>query len=122
MQATALLPTSAQMERDKETGIPLTKRAGRSAWLRPLLFWLGVLLVIVSPLVGIVPGPGGVVFFAAGAGLMLKNSRWAKRQYARFKRRHPNKGAWADWSLRRPSHRRRAERDKAIAADPTADR
>ena len=112
------------MERDKETGIPLTKRQGRSAWLRPVLFWIGVLLVIISPLVGVVPGPGGVVFFAAGAGLMLKNSRWAKRQYARFKRRHPNKGAWADWSLRRPSQRRRAERDKATASavEPTQDR
>ncbi len=110
------------MERDKETGIPLTKRPGRSVWLRPLLFWVGVLLVVVSPLVGIIPGPGGVVFFAAGAGLMLKNSRWAKRHYARFKRRHPNKGAWADWSLRRPSQRRRAERDKALAADSSADR
>lgn len=112
------------MERDKETGIPLTKRRGYPAWVRPFLFWTGVLLVIVSPVVGIVPGPGGVVVFAAGAGLMLKNSRWAKRQYARFKRRHPNKGAWTDWSMRRPSQRRRAERDKALAAsaEPTGDR
>lgn len=111
------------MERDKETGIPLTKRQGNAPWLRPVLFWVGVLLVVVSPLVGVIPGPGGVVFFAAGAGLMLKNSRWAKRQYARFKRRHPNKGAWADWSMRRPSQRRRAERDKAAAAaEPAQDR
>ena len=112
------------MERDKETGIPLTRRRGSSPLVRQILFWVGVLLVVASPLVGIVPGPGGVVVFAAGAGLMLKNSRWAKRQYARFKRRHPNKGAWADWSMRRPSQRRRAERDKALAAstEPTSDR
>ena len=111
------------MERDKETGIPLTRRQGNAPCLRPALFWVGVLLVVVSPLVGVIPGPGGVVFFAAGAGLMLKNSRWAKRQYARFKRRHPNKGAWADWSMRRPSQRRRAERDKAAAAaEPAQDR
>ena len=112
------------MDRDKETGIPLTRRRGASPLVRQILFWTGVVLVIVSPLVGIVPGPGGVVVFAAGAGLMLKNSRWAKRQYARFKRRHPNKGAWTDWSMRRPSQRRRAERDKALASstEPTGDR
>jgi len=104
------------METDRETGIPLTARNKQSAIVRSVLFWTGVLLVIVSPLVGAIPGPGGVFVFAAGAGLMLKNSRWAKKQYAKFKKRHPNKGAWADWSLRRPSHRRRTERDKAVAA------
>jgi hypothetical protein len=112
------------MELDKETGIPLTRRNRRSALMRSLGFWAGVLLVIVSPLVGAIPGPGGVVVFAAGASLMLKNSRWAKKQYARFKKRHPNKGAWTDWSLRRASHRRRTEREKAMAAsaDPHGDR
>ena len=39
--------------------------------------------------------------FGAGAALVLKYSGWAKRRYARFKRRHPMKDAWADWSLRR---------------------
>lgn len=80
--------------------------------MRAVLFWLGVLLIILAPLVGVIPGPGGVFFFAAGAALVLRNSRWAKKQYARLKRRHPNKGAWADWSLRRSSYLRRAERDK----------
>ena len=84
--------------------------------LRAVLFWTGVLLVLLAPLVGAIPGPGGVVVFVAGAALMLRNSRWAKKKYAQFKRRHPGKGAWADWSLRRPSHKRRTERDKAIAA------
>lgn len=93
------------------------QRAERWWLLRAIGFWGGVFLVIISPLVGAIPGPGGVFVFAAGAGLMLKNSRWAKRHYARFKRRHPKKGAWADWSLRRASARRRVERDKAVAAD-----
>jgi hypothetical protein len=91
------------------------RRAQRSWFLRAVGFWGGVLLVIVSPLVGAIPGPGGVFVFAAGAGLMLKNSRWAKKHYARFKRMHPKKGAWADWSLRRASARRRIERGKALA-------
>ena len=75
--------------------------------LRQALFLLGIVLIIVSPAVGAIPGPGGVVVFAAGLGLVLKYSGWAKRQYVRFKRRHPNKGRWADWGMRRPSARRR---------------
>ena len=88
--------------------------------LRQALFLLGILLIIVSPLVGAIPGPGGVIVFAAGLGLVLKYSSWAKRQYVRFKRGHPNKGRWADWGMRRPSARRREtimrERDAAEAA------
>ncbi|WP_226372701.1 hypothetical protein [Allosphingosinicella flava] len=60
-----------------------------------------------SPLVGVLPGPGGIIVFAAGLALTLKYSEWAKRQYVRFKRAHPNKGRWADWGLRRSSARRR---------------
>ena len=57
---------------------------------------------------------------AAGLGLVLKYSGWAKRQYVRFKRRHPNKGRWADWGMRRPSARRReAIRREIDVADPS---
>lgn len=80
---------------------------GRLPLVRQCLFLLGCLLVIVSPLVGAIPGPGGVIVFGLGFGLVLKYSEWAKRQYARFKRRHPNKGRWADWGMRRASARRR---------------
>lgn len=73
------------------------------------LFVLGLLLMLVSPALGILPGPGGIIVFGAGLGLTLKYSRWAKRQYAYFKRKHPNKGRWADWGLRRRSARRREE-------------
>ena len=80
---------------------------GRIPAVRTGLFVLGCLLILAAPLVGIVPGPGGVVVFAAGLALVLKYSDWAKRQYVRFKRRHPNKGAWADWGMRRRSALRR---------------
>ena len=90
--------------------------------LRQALFLLGIVLIIVSPLVGAVPGPGGVVVFAAGLGLVLKYSGWAKRQYVRFKRAHPNKGRWADWGMRRPSARRReAIRRDGTACEPLAE-
>ena len=80
------------------------------------LFGLGLLLMLLSPAVGLLPGPGGVIVFGMGLGLTLKYSSWAKRQYAIFKRRHPNKGRWADWGLRRGSAKRREERRKLSEA------
>ena len=70
---------------------------------------IGLLLIILSPLAGAIPGPGGVFVFAGGLALALKNSEWAKRQYVRFKRRQPKAGRWADWGLRRRSAKRREE-------------
>jgi hypothetical protein len=77
--------------------------------VRHFLVALGFLLIAITPLVGPIPGPGGVIIFGAGLSLILKYTGWAKRLYVRFKRRHPKKGSWADWSLRRASARRRHE-------------
>jgi hypothetical protein len=85
---------------------------GRVPAVRTGLFVLGWVLMALSPVVGILPGPGGVVVFAFGAGLVLKYSAWAKRRYVLLKRRHPNKGAWADWGMRRKSALRRQAREK----------
>ena len=74
------------------------------------LFALGVALLIVSPLVGVIPGPGGIVVAAVGLALILKTSMWAKRHYVRVKRWQPKAGRWMDWALRRRS----AERREAI--------
>lgn len=90
----------------------MATRRKKSILVRQILFFAGILLIIVSPLVGAIPGPGGVFVFAAGLALILQNSEWAKRLYVRFKRRHPNKGRWADWGLRRLSARRREARLK----------
>lgn len=84
----------------------------RSPPVRTGLFVLGCLMMATSPLVGIVPGPGGIIIFGFGLGLVLKYSDWAKRKYVAFKRRHPNKGAWADWGLRRRSAKRRLAREQ----------
>ena len=80
---------------------------------RTALFVLGLVLMAGSPLVGVIPGPGGILVFAAGLALSLQNSRWAKRQYVRFKRWQPAAGRWADWGLRRRSARRREALAKA---------
>ena len=79
----------------------------RSRIGRSCLFGLGCLLILLAPVAGALPGPGGVIVFAAGLALALKYNEWAKRRYVRFKRKHPNKGRWADWGLRRPSAKRR---------------
>jgi ribonuclease P protein component len=81
--------------------------------VRSALVVVGFILIGLTPVVGPIPGPGGVIVFAAGLSLVLRYSAWAKRHYVRFKRRHPKKGDWADWGLRRPSARRRQERLKA---------
>jgi hypothetical protein len=93
----------------------------RAGWMqiplvRHALVALGFLLIALTPLVGPIPGPGGIIVFGAGLSLILKYTGWAKRLYVRFKRKHPNKGRWADWSLRRASARRREALHRAIAA------
>lgn len=94
---------------------------GQVPAVRTALFLLGWLLLAITPLVGVIPGPGGIITFGAGAALVLKYSPWAKRQYVRLKRRYPNKGAWADWGLRRCSARRREERRKRTEAKRAAE-
>ena len=94
---------------------------GQVPAVRTALFLLGCLLLLVTPFVGVLPGPGGIVTFGAGAALVLKYSGWAKRQYARMKRKHPKKAEWADWSLRRASARRREERRKRLEAKRAAE-
>ena len=71
------------------------------------LFLLGVFLIILSPIIGILPGPGGLIIFPVGLMLCLQNSQWAKRRYARLKGRYPKYGDWADRVMRRASTARR---------------
>jgi hypothetical protein len=89
------------------------KALGRMPAVRTGLLVTGWLLIVASPAVGVLPGPGGIFVFAAGLGLVLKNSLWAKRRYVAFKRRWPRHGALADKGLRRASARRRARRGAA---------
>ena len=79
----------------------------KSPFLRTVLFATGMLVIAVSPLIGILPGPGGIFVFAAGLVLVLQNSLWAQKQFCRAKRRWPRFGHYADKALRRRSARRR---------------
>jgi hypothetical protein len=80
------------------------------------LLALGVALIVLSPVVGLLPGPGGVIVLLAGVALTLQSSQVAKRLYVRAKRRWPSLGHWSDKGLRRPSHFRRLRRKKEEAA------
>ena len=77
------------------------------------IFGVGVVLILLSPLAGAIPGPGGIFIFAIGLAMVLKTSMWAKRRYVRFKKWQPKVGRWADWGLRRRSALRREARRKA---------
>ncbi|SNS46753.1 hypothetical protein SAMN06295912_10751 [Sphingomonas laterariae] len=92
------------------------KALGRNEHVRLTLFVIGCALVLMAPVVGLLPGPGGVLVFAIGAGMALKNSLWAKKRYVAFKKRWPKQGAWTDWGLRRRSAKRRDAIAKGKAA------
>jgi hypothetical protein len=47
---------------------------------------LGVLLIIISPLLGWLPGPGGIPLFLAGLGLLSINHKWAGRMLEKIKK------------------------------------
>lgn len=75
--------------------------------------------MVVAPIVGVIPGPGGIPVFAAGLALMLRNSDRAKRVFVRAKRRWPRLGHYADIGLRRGSARRRRAVAKAAQVPPS---
>ena len=70
------------------------------------LVYLGVgwiMVLVITPIVGALPGPGGIFIFAGGLALLLKNSNWVKRLYTKYTRRFPRHGRLIDRILRRPS-------------------
>ena len=94
---------------------------GRVPAIRTGLFLLGCLLLLITPILGVMPGPGGIFTFAAGAALVLRYSEWAKRRYVLVKRRHPKWMSWSDWALRRGSALRREEQRKRCHARAAAE-
>ena len=82
-------------------------------WVEWGIFGLGVILLILAPIVGALPGPGGIIVAAIGLAMVLKTSMWARRRYVKFKRWQPKVGDAADLALRRPSARRRRAIRKA---------
>lgn len=94
----------------------MPRARARSPLKRTILFVTGILVILVSPIVGAIPGPGGIFVFAAGLVLVLQNSKWARRNFARWKRKYPRFGNLADRALQRRSAKRRRARGKELAA------
>ena len=100
-------------------------RATFKRWLaHPAVDWtvfvLGVILILLAPVVGVLPGPGGVFVLALGLAMVLRTSAWARRRYVQFKRWQPKAGRWTDWGMRRKSALRREKLLKERkAADQT---
>lgn len=78
-------------------------------WVEWGMFAVGVLLLLLAPILGALPGPGGFIVAGIGLALVLKTSMWARRRYVKFKRWQPEAGRWTDWALRRRSAKRREE-------------
>ena len=95
------------MSKRKEVPVGRLAKARHLAYLA-----LGPALMILSPVVGLIPGPGGLIVFVAGLAITLQASHVAKRIYVRLKRRWPRVGHWSDKGLRRPSHFRRLRKRK----------
>lgn len=53
-------------------------RLPRSA-RRPLVFIVGTLLILLSALIGWLPGPGGMVIFLLGIAVLSTEFTWAER-------------------------------------------
>jgi len=54
-----------------------------------VLISLGWTLVVISPFVGVIPGPGGIPIAGAGFILILSQSTTAKRTFLRYHKRYP---------------------------------
>jgi len=54
-----------------------------------VLLGIGWILVAAGPVVGLVPGPGGIPISGAGLVLILSQSYTAKRIFIRWQQRHP---------------------------------
>jgi hypothetical protein len=84
----------------------------RSPVLRYTQLTLGGVLIVAAPLASPLPGPGGIALFAGGLILVLRNSRRARVQWARLKRRWPRAGGLVDRAMRRRSALRRRARER----------
>src|SRR3954451_3255246 len=97
----------------------ITRRQWRQFINKPVIEYsllaIGLVLLVVSPLVGAIPGPGGIIVAGIGLALVLKTSMWAKRRYVQFKRWQPKAGRWTDWALQRRSAKRREALRKSEA-------
>lgn len=83
----------------------ITYQPDKRAGIRFVITVFGGFMVLLAPIVGLLPGPGGIFMFAIGFALMLKNSAIVRRYYARLKAKYPKK---ANGSIGRCGERARS--------------
>ena len=84
---------------------PIVRVPPKRSWRRTKV-GAGLLLMTLGPALGWpLPGPVGIVSFAAGLAMVLQGSRRARRRYARWAKRNPRWGAWTNRALRRKRQR-----------------
>lgn len=82
----------------------------RSEPVRVFQIMLGMALLPVAAIIGLIsPAPIGIVVAGAGVALVLRNSRWARRRYMFYARRHPRVRRAVDLGLMRGRQRRRRQ-------------
>ncbi len=57
--------------------------------IRWIMIAIGWVMMVVGIIISPAPGPMGAPVFAVGLILVLRNSRWARRQYIKLQRRYP---------------------------------
>lgn len=79
-----VMPRARQSQAD-EVAREILARVGR--WL---LIGLGLLIVLAGILISPLPGPGGIPVIVLGLMLVLRNSFWARKQFIKAQKAHPN--------------------------------
>ncbi len=85
------------------------KAGGKNQARRIGLLSLGWIMIIISPIVGAIPGPGFIILFPIGLALVVKNSILGKKLYVRFRNKFPQYNRWSDWALRRKGQKEMPE-------------
>ncbi|TXG85241.1 MAG: hypothetical protein E6R12_01720 [Sphingomonadales bacterium] len=66
-----------------------TMRKPSPELIRWIMIAIGWVMMVVGIIISPAPGPMGAPVFAVGLILVLRNSRWARRQYIKLQRRYP---------------------------------
>ncbi|MFN3232786.1 MAG: hypothetical protein ACE363_11595 [Alphaproteobacteria bacterium] len=69
----------------------------------------GWILVVVGPVIGVIPGPGGIAVTGGGAMIILSQSLIAKRVFLRAYKRYPQTVGPVRRFVQRRKHRKQAE-------------
>ena len=84
-------------------------RAARLTVKKVILLSAGWVMIITGPVIGIIPGPTGLPIMAAGAMIVMSQSRGARRAFIRYQQRFPQTLG----PVRRFIQRRKNRRNKA---------